>query len=56
MEGGINWEIGTDIYALLYIKQIGYKNLLYSPENSAQYSVMAYTGKDALKKSRYMYT
>ena len=56
MEGGINWEIGTDIYALLYIKQIGNKNLLYSPENSAQYSVMAYTGKDALKKSRYMYT
>ena len=37
---GINWEIGTDIDTLLYIKQTT-KNLLYSPGDSAQYSVGA---------------
>ena len=34
---GINWEIGTDIYTLLDIKQITNKNCT---ENSTQYSVM----------------
>ena len=55
--GGINWEIGTDIYTLLYIKQINNKNLLYSTGNSTQYSVMAYMGKESNKKkeSGYMY-
>ena len=38
--GGINWEIGTDIYTLLYIKQITNKDLLYSTGNYTQYSVM----------------
>ena len=28
--GGISWEIGTDIYTVLYTKQIIHKNLLYS--------------------------
>ena len=41
--GGINWDIGIDIYTLLYIKQITNKDLLYSTGNSTQYSVMAYT-------------
>ena len=45
---GINWEIGTDIDTLLYIKQTT-KNLLYSPGDSAQYSVGAYV-KRILKK------
>ena len=27
-EGGINWEIGTDIYTLLYIKYTANKDLL----------------------------
>ena len=31
---GINWETGLDIYILLYIKQITYKDLLY-----LQYSI-----------------
>ena len=43
--GGMNWEIGIDIYTLLYIKQITNKDLLYSMGNSTQYSVMAYMGK-----------
>ena len=38
--GGINWEIGIDIYTLLYVKQTTNKDLLYSTGNSAQYSVM----------------
>jgi len=28
---GLNLEIGTDIYTLLYIKYITYKNLIFSP-------------------------
>ena len=31
---GLNWEIGTDINTLLWIKQITNKNLLYSIANS----------------------
>ena len=27
--GGMNWEIGTDMYTLICIKQITNKNLLY---------------------------
>ena len=45
--GGISWEIGIDIYTLLYIKQITNKNLLYSTGNSTQYSVMTYMGKES---------
>ena len=33
------------IYILLYIKQITNKDLLYSTQNSTQYSVMIYLGK-----------
>ena len=42
----INWEIGTDIYRLPYIKQVTSKDLLYSTGNSTRYSVMAYMGKE----------
>ena len=44
-KGGINWEIGIDIYTLLYIKWITNKDLLYSIGNYTQYSVITYTGK-----------
>ena len=27
--GGMNWEIGIDMYTQIYIKQITNKNLLY---------------------------
>ena len=47
--GGMNWEIGIDIYTLLYIKQITNKDLLYSTGNFTQYSVMAYMGKNIKK-------
>ena len=42
-----------DIYTLLYIKQITNKDLLYSTENSTQYSRVAYMGKES--KSEWTY-
>ena len=39
-EGGMNWEIRFDINTLPCVKQIASENLLYSPESSAQCSVM----------------
>ena len=54
--GGINWEIGIDIYTLLYIiKQITNKDLQYRTRNSTQYSVMAYMGKESRKEWIYVY-
>ena len=48
----INWEIGVDIYTVLYIyvKQITNKYPLYSIGNSTQHAVMAYTGKESKKR------
>ena len=54
-EGGINWEIGIDIYILLYIKQITKKDLLYSTGNSSQYSVITYMGKESKIEWIYVY-
>ena len=48
--GGIKWEIGIDIYILLYIKQINNKDLLYSTGNSSQYSAMMCMGKESKKE------
>ena len=46
----IHWDIGIDIYALLYINCITYENLLYTTGNSSQYSVMTYMGKEIKKE------
>ena len=35
--GGMNWEIGIDIYKLIYIKQITNKNLLYKKINKIKF-------------------
>ena len=53
--GGINWEIGINIYTLLYIKQISNKNQLYSTGNSTQYSVMTCMGIESKKEWIYVY-
>ena len=53
--GGINWEIGIDIYILLYIKQITNMDLLYSTGNSTQYSLMTYMEKESKKERIYVY-
>ena len=42
--GGINLEMGVDIYTLLNATQNNNKSLLYSTENSTQFSVMTYSG------------
>ena len=49
-QGGIDWEFGVNKYTLLYLKQITNKNLLYSTENSAQYSVITKMEKEFEKK------
>ena len=46
-EEGTNWEIGTDIYTLLYMKQTTKKDLLYGIGNSTLYSLITYTGKES---------
>ena len=53
--GGINEESEINIYTLLYIKQIN-KDLLYSTENSIQYSVITYMGKESKKEQMYVYS
>ena len=44
-------ELGNDRYALLYLKWITSKDLLFSTGNSPQYSVW----KKNLKQNGYMY-
>ena len=44
-EVGVNWEIGIDIYILLYIKQIN-KDLLYNIGNYMQHLIINYNGKN----------
>ena len=52
---GIYWEIGIDIYTILYTKQITNKDLLYSTGNYTQYSVMTYMGKEPKEEWMYVY-
>ena len=47
---GINWEIGSDIYTLLYIKQIANKSLLHSTGNSIWCSVMTYMDMESRRE------
>ena len=42
-------------YTLLYVKQIINKDLLISIENSTQYCVRAYMGKESKKEWIYVY-
>ena len=48
--GRINWETGTDIYKLLFIKLRTNKDLRYSTGNCTQYSIMTYMGKESKKE------
>ena len=51
----LNWNIGIDIYTLLYMQWITNNNLLYSTGNSAQYPVMGYMEKESKKERIYVY-
>ena len=57
--GEINQEFGININALLCIKQINYKDLLYSTGNYIQYLAITYNGKESEKENihvhMYMY-
>ena len=46
MGRGTDWEVGIDIYTLLYIKEITCKEQLHSTRNSTQYSIMTHMGKN----------
>ena len=45
----MDWEFGTDIYTLLYLKQITNEDLLYSTQNYTQYFSIIYKGKEPKK-------
>ena len=49
-ERGINWELGINMYTLLYIKQITSKDLWYNIGNYIQYFVITYKGKEFEKE------
>ena len=51
----LSWETGIDIYTLLCIKLLTKKDILYSTENSTQYSVIVYMGKESKKEWIYVY-
>ena len=54
--GGMNWEIGIDIYSIdMCIKQITNENLLYRTGNSTQCSVGTYMGRKSKKEGLYVY-
>ena len=46
MGEGVVREFGTEVYILLYLKQITSKDLLYSTGNSAQCYVAAWMGEE----------
>ena len=43
---GKDWEFGTDMYTLLYLKQIINKDLVHNTGNSAQYFILTSMGKE----------
>ena len=53
-DGGMNWEIKTDIYTLPCVKQIASWNLLYSTGSSAAVGVCV--GRRSEKEGIYVYT
>ena len=51
-----DWDLGISKFKLLYIEWINNKALLYSTENSIQYSVIKHHGKEYEKECIYIYT
>ena len=50
---GMDWEFGIGIGTLWYIKQLAIGDLLYSTENSVQYSAIIPTWKKHQKENGY---
>ena len=55
MGEGLVREFGLDMYTLLYLKWKISKDLLYSTENSAQYYVAAWMGREFGREWIYIY-
>ena len=53
-EGGINQEFGINTYTLLYVNQASSKDLLYSTENSNEYLVITYKGRECIHTHTYV--
>ena len=53
--GGMNWEIGIDIYIPPWIKQKINENLLTSTGNSPQCFVVTYMGRKSKQEGIYVY-
>lgn len=52
--GGMDWRCGIGIYMHTKVYEItGYWGLLYSKENSSQYSVIIYTVKESEKEKKW---
>ena len=47
-------DLGTDMYTLLYLKQITNKDLLYRTRNSVQYSVITEIRKEFEKEHTHV--
>ena len=47
-------DLGTDMYTLLYLKQITNKDLLYHTRNSVQYSVITEIRKEFEKEQTHV--
>ena len=49
-EGEMDWEFWIVMCTLLYMEWMANGDLLYSTENSAQYSVITHMGKESEKE------
>ena len=49
------WK-GTDMYTLLYLKQITNRDLMHSKQNSTQYTKITQMGKEFEKEEIYIHT
>ena len=48
--GGMDWGFGIGICTLSYIELLANGDLLYCTENSTQYSVIIYVGKESKRE------
>ena len=53
--GGVDWSVGIGICTLRYMEWVANSELLYSTENSNQYSVIIYMEKESEKVSMRVY-
>ena len=52
-DGGMNWEIGIDIYTLICIKWITDKSLLYKKINKVKFLKKMKMGRNSLSTAQF---